>query len=558
MGVSKGPTAMRLLGLGNGWRGFEQSMKQSTKDAVFIQANPQQMLGAKVAAHALKRNSREPESFNVFIMHTEDHPFLAAREGQEYRWGSRSRVWRMADLQSFTPLRFMPPELMGYSGRAIVIDPDCFALGDVRDLFDMDMQGKAIWCAKRGSAKHNNRKWASSVMLLDCAKLKHWRVREQFDEMFTFERDYVSWNNLEEEPADTIGELPRIWNDFDRLTPETKILHNTRRRTQPWKTGLPVDFTVRERGSGIFGTKWLAGSRSMALPISAVGTYKPHPDPAQERLFFSLLGECIKLGSVTLDEINEAMALNYVRHDALSLVANPNRAVRAVSAPFVAAGGEVRAPALRPRSANDLYIGAVVASATTAVLAILVDPQSVQSWAINNGPLDQISAVFCMLSVVLAFGTLIMRGAKWLQWPVHVALIFGLMGFLNAKNSLAGPLPVEFSELLGALFEPDNLSGQSWSAIIMTSLVLLFLVYALTQNRNEDSRSSGSKVLLSALIVAVLSPLVGDLIGDLSAPARVMVEVLELCSSAGFLLAASVSIWSYREALSRAPRGKEV
>ena len=40
----------------------------------------------------------------------------------------------MEDLQSFTPLRFMPPQLMGYEGRAIVIDPDVFAVGDVYEL----------------------------------------------------------------------------------------------------------------------------------------------------------------------------------------------------------------------------------------------------------------------------------------------------------------------------------------------------------------------------------------------------------------------------------------
>ena len=34
------------------------------------------------------------------------------------------RQWHMEDLQSFTPTRFMPPQLTGYQGRAVVIDPD--------------------------------------------------------------------------------------------------------------------------------------------------------------------------------------------------------------------------------------------------------------------------------------------------------------------------------------------------------------------------------------------------------------------------------------------------
>ena len=43
---------------------------------------------------------------------------------------------------------------------------------------------------------------ASSVMLLDCAKLTHWRTDEQFDEMFAFKRDYMEWICLKLEPRD--------------------------------------------------------------------------------------------------------------------------------------------------------------------------------------------------------------------------------------------------------------------------------------------------------------------------------------------------------------------
>ena len=48
-----------------------------------------------------------------------------------------------------------------------------------------------------------------------------------------------------EEPA-SIGLIEAEWNDFDKLTPATKMIHNTRRKTQPWKSGLPVDFIPAE------------------------------------------------------------------------------------------------------------------------------------------------------------------------------------------------------------------------------------------------------------------------------------------------------------------------
>ena len=53
-------------------------------------------------------------------------------------------------------------------------------------------------------------------MLLDCAKLGHWRVEAQFDALFTFKRDYESGSTCGYEDPDTIGALEPEWNDFDQ------------------------------------------------------------------------------------------------------------------------------------------------------------------------------------------------------------------------------------------------------------------------------------------------------------------------------------------------------
>ena len=210
---------------------------------VFIHTNQRQMVGALVAQYALKRNSKTPEKFDVRILHTDHFPFLKAYDGKPFKRDGVERIWNYEDLQSFTPLRFMPPSEMNYQGRAVVIDPDIFAVGDIWELLDRDMGGKAIHCRMRSGPKGLTGCYASSVMLLDCAKLTHWRGEADFAELFTFERDYVPWVCLKLEPKGSIGLLENEWNDFDRLTPETKLLHNTRRMTQPWKTGLPVDWT---------------------------------------------------------------------------------------------------------------------------------------------------------------------------------------------------------------------------------------------------------------------------------------------------------------------------
>ena len=100
---------------------------------VFIHTNERQWLGALVAEYSFRRNSPHADKFDVQFIHTRDYPYLSEREGQVFVRGGTDRVWRMDDLQSFTPLRFMPPSLMGFQGRAVVTDPDVFAAGDVAD-----------------------------------------------------------------------------------------------------------------------------------------------------------------------------------------------------------------------------------------------------------------------------------------------------------------------------------------------------------------------------------------------------------------------------------------
>jgi hypothetical protein len=283
---------------------------------IFIQTNAKQAIGAIVSAYSMKRNSAHAGDFDVTIMRQEDYPFFQAREGQPYLRHGTKRIWRNHDLQSFTLVRFLPPQLMNYEGRAVVVDPDVFATGDVWELLNRDMGGKAIMCRQ---LKHGRKGYATSVMLLDCSKLKHWRVEEGFNELFEFKRDYHHWISLKLEPPNSISLIEPEWNDFDRLTPATKMVHNTRRRTQPWKTGLPVDYVPSEflplQG-------WLMRARRKLFgDYGLLGHYARHPDPNQENLFFGLLRECLEKGRVSEAEIKDAMSHNYVRHDALEMIA---------------------------------------------------------------------------------------------------------------------------------------------------------------------------------------------------------------------------------------------
>ena len=214
-----------------------------SKPTVFVHTNHKQRLGALVSRYSLRRNSLNAEKFDIQFIETRDFPCMQERQGQFYLRDGEMRSWLNDDLQSFTPLRFAPPQLMGYAGRAIVIDPDIFAVGDIWDLLERDMRGKAIMCRPKSGRKGRMGAFASSVMLLDCAKLTHWQFERDFGEMFEpGRRDYIDWISLKLEDPATIGRFENEWNDFDRLTANTRLLHNTKRKTQPWKTGLKIDY----------------------------------------------------------------------------------------------------------------------------------------------------------------------------------------------------------------------------------------------------------------------------------------------------------------------------
>lgn len=297
--------------------------------SVFIHTNDRQYLGALVAAHAFMARSAHPDRFDVRIIRLEEHPALHGREGQTFLREGQQVTWRNDDLQSFTPLRFLPPQLMGYQGRAVIVDPDVFACGDVYELLTRDMGGKAVMCRqlhKKGRQEH-----ATSVMLLDCDKLAHWRWEAQLEAMFAGQLDYRDWLTLAHEPEGTIGALEEVWNHFDALTPETRLLHNTQRATQPWKTGLPIEFT-QKAPTAPGARKWGVIPYALVHQVRAVlksddfhpdGTlkrYQPHPDPQQERQFFSLLKECLERGTVTRDMLEAEIRQQHVRSDALAIL----------------------------------------------------------------------------------------------------------------------------------------------------------------------------------------------------------------------------------------------
>jgi hypothetical protein len=289
------------------------------KPTVFVHTNDKQIIGAIVSKYSFERFSADPTAFDVRLIETADYGWMRDYEGKLFLRDGLKRQWLNDDLQSFTVLRFAPPELMNHQGRSLVVDPDVFCISNVNELLFRDMQGAAIMARHRTGTKQSV--WASSVMLLDNARLTQWNVRRNFKEMFSFTRDYMKWITLQLEPAGSIAPLEEVWNDFDQLTPQTRMIHNTKRQTQPWKSGLPVDFRAPESSHALTPKNlYHRVRRSLFGEYGLMGKYRTHPDPNQERLFFGLLRECYDKGLVTEAMIRSEMKHNHVRHDALDLM----------------------------------------------------------------------------------------------------------------------------------------------------------------------------------------------------------------------------------------------
>ena len=288
---------------------------------VFIHTNERQWLGALVAQYSFRRNSAHADKFDVRFIHTKDYAYLSDKEGQTFLRGGTTREWHMDDLQSFTPLRYQPPKLMNYEGRAVLTDPDVFAVGDIFELLNRDMQGKGVMGRHRSAKTGKSAQVATSVMLMDCAKLSHWDPEGDFDALFRFEKDYKEWMVLGYEDPANIGYFEDYWNDFDNLDGNTRLLHNTKRRTQPWKTGLPVDYTPADK----FKDKpLLASANRLRAKVfgeyGLLGRYHEHPDSKQEAFFFGLLKECLEVGHVSEDLVRDEISKNHVRHDAFEVL----------------------------------------------------------------------------------------------------------------------------------------------------------------------------------------------------------------------------------------------
>jgi len=199
---------------------------------IYIQTNDQQRLASKIAMASFIKFGFNRN--NIFFLDINKNDFLKSFFNCEYiRNGSIVKF--KDDLQSFTLLRFLAPEMNNYRDKILIIDPDVFACKDPNVIFDELGPKDQLCCTFYDNHPR------SEVMLLNASKVK-WKFKEIVYKLFKKEIDYKDLINLSFEKNRPIKEISKKYNSYDEIKNNTVLLHTTQRITQPWKEGLKIDF----------------------------------------------------------------------------------------------------------------------------------------------------------------------------------------------------------------------------------------------------------------------------------------------------------------------------
>lgn len=290
-----------------------------TKNTIVIHTNEHEHLAALVAQYSHTRLDPHSQSYTVRLLTTAEFKNLERFDGRTFVRQGRESGWYLNAPQGFLPLRMAVPQLMDFQGKALLTDPDVFAVQSAATLFELDFSLHDIYTGYLSSGTGRS----TSVMVLNCEALSHWHFEQQMESMFQKHFDGYAWITLELENQSRIGELDAAWNSLDQLGPDTRMVHMTNQRTQPWKTGLRYD--QRKMGNHLQGRRLLStlhksrgyvrGSIEYVLLAYSSDRYLPHPDPNQEKFFFALLKEAVQTGAIESREVQKAVRRGFVRKD---------------------------------------------------------------------------------------------------------------------------------------------------------------------------------------------------------------------------------------------------
>ena len=287
----------------------------------FIHTNYKQLLAAKVSRFNSMENFSSP---NVEIINIEDYIDVEKFNNKTYLRNGIETKWDKDDLQSFTLLRFIIPEISNYQGISIVTDPDVFLLKDFNETIfkykDNDLTVRRV--VNQDNPKKNYLE--SSIMIFNNHKFKFTNIGQILELLFSHELDYKDLIHLEyyKRNGIEIFEADENFNSFDQFNEKTEFLHTTNRITQPWKTGLKVDFYKYkfDYGESSFVTRMLNKIYGNIKNIIFPKKYLPHPNKSVADLFNTLFAEALKSGFISQKEIHENIKKKFISKNYLKFL----------------------------------------------------------------------------------------------------------------------------------------------------------------------------------------------------------------------------------------------
>lgn len=197
---------------------------------IFIGTEPKTEIARKVLEYSILKNTTVPSSKIEFV------PMLGEN------WITRPGL---GVGTGFSLFRWDIPKRCDYKGAAIYLDADIICLGDIKELYSIDVafpnEGASVWCCYYEHKWYRNIKTPeTSVMLIDCAKAKDNQPNmEAAIEYIKKDKKGSRSNYAKIMRAQKHKIKPQqIPDKFNRLnTPvegKTILLHYTREPQQPW------------------------------------------------------------------------------------------------------------------------------------------------------------------------------------------------------------------------------------------------------------------------------------------------------------------------------------
>lgn len=183
---------------------------------IYVGSAESELLAFRVLEHSIKRHTKLDVD-----MRTIDNSLAPMPSDMRY-----------LPYTNFSFGRFAIPKLAGYQGRAVYMDSDMIVFRDIEELWNTPFNGAKILVEKITPA--TDREKITAVMLMDCSALP-WDTTEivaglgvdyDYDELMSM-APLLSAEMIQDY-------LPAGWNSLDHFDDNTRLLHYTKVRTQPW------------------------------------------------------------------------------------------------------------------------------------------------------------------------------------------------------------------------------------------------------------------------------------------------------------------------------------